>query len=382
MCKECETIAIDNLYKNGEEVQLWIRPKQPRRPFKYEVGYITKNNETILQQVFGNVVGLKSKYANKFYIIQCNICGGIYYKSEDNLVKDSGCPICKGLFVYTGINDMWTTRPYLASKLANEQDGYKYAYATNYELQFICDHCGKIINKKPSDLIDNKGIFCNNQCQRDNELIDLTGQRFGRWTVLKLDEDFENKHGFKKWICKCDCGSVRSVFQNVLIAGKSNSCGCLTVETLKARCGEKHPNYTGTTPIISFCRHFVLDWKKECLEYYNYTCDITGQRGGCLHVHHKIGFNTIVRQAHKEHNIAFKDEVCDYTQEEIELIKQYVISKHTVDMAVVLTKKIHEEFHSIYKCGNNTPEQYEEFKERYLNGEFNTEEIDSVNDMA
>lgn len=52
--------------------------------------------------------------------------------------------------------------------------------------------------------------------------IDLTGKKFGRWTVIKADKDAKPR----KWICRCECGTVRSVFERSLVSGKSVSCGC------------------------------------------------------------------------------------------------------------------------------------------------------------
>lgn len=52
---------------------------------------------------------------------------------------------------------------------------------------------------------------------------DLTGQRFGSWTVIKRGK---NVKGRVYWICECDCGTVRSVFGDSLKSGKSTSCGC------------------------------------------------------------------------------------------------------------------------------------------------------------
>ena len=54
---------------------------------------------------------------------------------------------------------------------------------------------------------------------------DLTGKRFGRWTVL-------NKCDYKKgtatlWHCKCDCGNESDVRTSQLTSGRSQSCGCL-----------------------------------------------------------------------------------------------------------------------------------------------------------
>ena len=55
---------------------------------------------------------------------------------------------------------------------------------------------------------------------------ELTGMRFGRWTVLgRAPSDKE-----VKWLCQCDCGTERAVLERNLKAGKSSSCGCLTRE--------------------------------------------------------------------------------------------------------------------------------------------------------
>ena len=53
----------------------------------------------------------------------------------------------------------------------------------------------------------------------------LNGNRFGRWSVLC--ESGRSKSGSVIWLCKCDCGTVRSVEGRSLRSGVSKSCGCL-----------------------------------------------------------------------------------------------------------------------------------------------------------
>lgn len=56
---------------------------------------------------------------------------------------------------------------------------------------------------------------------------DLTGQKFGQLTVLSLDSP---RKGRVFWKCKCDCGNYHTVRSNVLLRGKSTSCGCARIE--------------------------------------------------------------------------------------------------------------------------------------------------------
>ena len=55
-------------------------------------------------------------------------------------------------------------------------------------------------------------------------MIDLTGKRFGKWTVLH--RDIEKKSSNVYWVCQCDCGTVKSVNGTTLRRGMSASCGC------------------------------------------------------------------------------------------------------------------------------------------------------------
>jgi hypothetical protein len=58
---------------------------------------------------------------------------------------------------------------------------------------------------------------------------DLTGQRFGRLTVISQGE---NQQHHLTWICKCDCGKQVIALGCNLLGGKTKSCGCIRKEML------------------------------------------------------------------------------------------------------------------------------------------------------
>ena len=53
--------------------------------------------------------------------------------------------------------------------------------------------------------------------------LDLTGQRYGKLTVLAPSE---NSGGRTAWLCRCDCGQEAVVKTLHLRSGHTKSCGC------------------------------------------------------------------------------------------------------------------------------------------------------------
>lgn len=58
---------------------------------------------------------------------------------------------------------------------------------------------------------------------------DLTGQRFGRLTVLRGTGRSRKSQG-RTWLCVCDCGAETEVATGTLRRGHTRSCGCLLRE--------------------------------------------------------------------------------------------------------------------------------------------------------
>ena len=65
-----------------------------------------------------------------------------------------------------------------------------------------------------------------------SKLIDLTGNIYGRLTVIRRCEKPSKR---VKWQCQCKCGSIKSVEGTRLKSGKTKSCGCLANEMLIQR---------------------------------------------------------------------------------------------------------------------------------------------------
>lgn len=57
--------------------------------------------------------------------------------------------------------------------------------------------------------------------------VDLTGNRYGRLTVLAKSPEKKNRI---EWICLCDCGKETIVRGNNLRSGNTKSCGCFDLE--------------------------------------------------------------------------------------------------------------------------------------------------------
>lgn len=68
--------------------------------------------------------------------------------------------------------------------------------------------------------------------KRMNAVNNLTGNRYGRLEVIGIDDAKEGRKTY--WICKCDCGNVKSIRSDALVGGKTVSCGCRKNEVTNA----------------------------------------------------------------------------------------------------------------------------------------------------
>lgn len=101
-----------------------------------------------------------------------------------------------------------------------------------------------------------------------SKLIDLTGKRFGKLTVICRVEN--NKHGQPQWRCHCDCGKETIVVGQKLRKGITKSCGCLVYE-------QKTRLTHGMTGTVLHNRW--LNMKSRCFNPHNKRYERYGGRG-------------------------------------------------------------------------------------------------------
>lgn len=131
------------------------------------------------------------------------------------------------------------------------------------------------------------------------KVIDLTGKRFGKLTVIKKHN--QDKWGGWNWLCMCDCGNETVVSGGHLRGLKTKSCGCSRKETknfthkmtgsrlykvwnaMKSRCyyekSEMFKHYGGRG--ITVCD----EWKNSFISFYDWSIkngyDENAERGQC-----------------------------------------------------------------------------------------------------
>jgi hypothetical protein len=107
--------------------------------------------------------------------------------------------------------------------------------------------------------------------------MDLTGRVFGRWYVIGpglpqkrqklVDGEWVRTGGPRRmWRVRCKCGATRTVRQDQLRNGSSQSCGCLHKEIV-AECNRKEPKR------LPRKRNFRVQDSDNCLDSGGGTCD-------------------------------------------------------------------------------------------------------------
>nr|DAM47652.1 MAG TPA: PVL ORF-50-like family [Caudoviricetes sp.] len=135
-----------------------------------------------------------------------------------------------------------------------------------------CD-CGNIRSVPVQQL--RSGHTWNCGCQSKNKFKDLTGQKFGKLTIIERAEDYITPRNEREvqWKCKCDCGRECIVRGHSLRNGHTTSCGCAIIEA-----STKHGMHG--TRLYNIYRHMIQRCHNETDKAYKdygargiYVCD-------------------------------------------------------------------------------------------------------------
>lgn len=92
-----------------------------------------------------------------------------------------------------------------------------------------------------------------------SKVHDLTGQKFGLLTVIGLAETDTRK---TYWVCKCDCGNMKTVRSDSLLCGAIKSCGCIKRKQDEVNLTKNHRHKMSGTRIY-------LEWQGMKGRCYN-----------------------------------------------------------------------------------------------------------------
>lgn len=75
------------------------------------------------------------------------------------------------------------------------------------------------------------------------------GQKFNKWTILNEELRHLQPNGklCRMFLCKCNCGTIKTVSLTSLITEKSKSCGCYMKEVNGKRIGKMSMTHGSTT---------------------------------------------------------------------------------------------------------------------------------------
>lgn len=286
---------------------------------------------------------LDEKSASSSYLWECRCeCGGITKATTTQLKngykKSCGCLRKEKAYEAT-VNDLSGKK--FNKLLVIKDSGKRYKDDEGVLWECLCD-CGKTTFQKGYQLT--KGLVKGCGCVQSR---DLSGEKYGRLTVVSCVKNIRSKGSRHKiWDCVCECGKKTKVSTGSLKSGHTRSCGCLSIEmSTGVNNNNYNPNLTDEDRLRS--NRYTLKggkiskFREGVYERDNYTCQICSARNGSgkkiiLNAHHLDGWNWCKEK------------------------------RFDIDNGITLCNECHSDFHRKYGSGDNTKEQFEEYKTQAL----------------
>ena len=280
--------------------------------------------------------GITDKSPNS--IAKCNMCGheqtlrNYRVGNEDCSYR---CNHCKGyghLFGKKIEGTEWT-----CLRLATEEDMLLFNKEDRYGVFLWCRcSCGEEQPVSIRDLNKKESTKCKkcSSLQLKHANVNV-GEKYNMLTIVELT-DRQTNDGHYMIRCECECGNTQYYTTMRELKSGRKSCGCIQY------------NYDLTDEEREIKRNYSesYNFRYNVKSKANYTCDCCGYIGhkhdGVMKAHHLNGWHWFDKD-----------------------------KRDDISNGVCLCESCHKEFHHINGYGDNTEEQYIQFKQRYLNDEFN-----------
>lgn len=313
----------------------------------------------IKEQSGGDCELLSNEYVNSStpLVLKCK-CGNVFYKAFNNC--SNGYFVCKDCL--NKIRSQKYRKDFQEIKNFIEENGCQYIsgeYENSTSLLTLKCKCGNLFQK-------NYNLF-----KRGQRQCPKCGAESSRQARFKYSKDDAIKILSKKGItllsdyidsyhyidCLCSKGHKFTTKLQFVLYNKFACPQC----SKEFQVGENANHYKGgESEVLDNFRKIIKNWKIEVAKRYNYVCALTGAKYDCV-VHHLKPFREIITESCKELNLPLYRKLKDYSIEDYKKLESLVLKKHTLDVGILLQRKVHKKFHSIYGVKNTTVEQFNEF---------------------
>lgn len=274
--KKYSAARIAKLYGFKSKKSILVRLK------KYNIDIRTSRDPNdLVGMVFNDLEVIRlSHTANKtsYWLCKCK-CGEEKVIQRQYLLKNAkscGCHSKDSTIMHANVNDITGNKYGKLTAISFFKTINGHAY-----WDFKCD-CGKVKIFCGSDVCSAKIKNCG--CK-----FDLSGEKFGKLTVIKKDQIKNKKNSY--WICNCDCGITKSIARPSLISGDIISCGCAKTYHEKLLTDIIDDIFSETEFIVE--SHFCPEWL--------YNNDTKGQQHIDIAVLNNEGVKFLIEYDGKQH---------------------------------------------------------------------------------